>query len=166
MRPAAGEPIDPKQNEWLLTPAIILDAVRKVGPESSQLFYRRLAAGPDYDARREAAMRLGECGKTDYPANEPILRNLLGDGKFGVQAVAAVSLLLMGHKDMEPRIVEWLESSDRAAHYHVLEQLERISDSRQLIFTRAGIHQILKDPARAWEVNRRAERLLARIPAQ
>lgn len=166
MRPATAKPIDPKEDEWLLTPEIILDAVRKVGPESSQTFYRKLAAESDYEARHEAAMRLGECGNNDYPENEPILRNLLGDNTLGVQTAAAVSLLMMGHQEMQQRIVEWLESQDRAAHYFILEQFDRVADARHLTFARAGIQKILRDPGRAWEVNRRAERLLARIPKE
>ena len=85
---------------------------RRIGPEASQDFYRKLAAEADRDAREEAARRLGEVPAAKAQ-NEPILRTLLADTDQDVRMAAAVSLLLLGETDVRKPILAWLQGPEK-----------------------------------------------------
>ncbi len=159
-----AEPIDPRRHERLLSPRMILDAVAKIGPAASQTFYRRLAAEADTEARREAAVRLAEGSDDGRARNLPILRNLLGDSDTSVRAASAVSLLLLGEKDVQKQIVAWLKSADRGEQHTTLDQLGRVEDGRSLIFAREALQELAGRVRVSWYDDERLQRLLERIP--
>lgn len=161
---ARPEPIDPKRREPLLATAGILAAVRKIGPESSQAFYRQLAAERDSEARHEAAARLAESSPGDRPQNLPVLRNLLADEHVPVRIAAAVSLFILGERDVQAAILGWLESSEVWQADETLRQLERVRDGGSLVFARAAIQRLADQPARRAYGDNLAQRLLQRIP--
>jgi len=136
---AAPEPIRPKANEPLLTPKIILAAVAKIGPESSQEFYRALAGEDDTEARREAATRLAECGEADCEQNVTILGNLWADADIMIRMTAGVSLLILGETYPEKQILIWLSSGEPYPQSQLIVQLERIEDSKKLAFARDAL---------------------------
>ena len=158
-------PVRPRQNEPLLKPDTILQAVRKIGPESSQEFYRTLAAEDDTQARREAATQLAEGGEQNVEKNRPILRNLLADPDQSVRMTAAVSLLLMGEKEQEKQILAWLGASEPYPRYQMVEQLERVKDGKKLSFTRTALARFAAtEKHRNTYQHQRLQRLLQRIP--
>jgi HEAT repeat protein/tetratricopeptide (TPR) repeat protein len=136
---AAPEPIRPKANEPLLTPKIILAAVAKIGPESSQQFYRTLAGEDDTEARREAAARLAEGGEADRERNLTILTNLWADSDIMVRMTAGVSLLILGETYPEKQILIWLDSGEPYPQSQLIVQLERIADGKKLAFARDAL---------------------------
>ena len=92
---ARPRPLDPAGNEPLLTPALILESVRKIGPQVAQDFYRALAGERDVEGRLEAAQQLAAGTGPQRERNLPILKNLLSDENASVRLVAAVSLILL-----------------------------------------------------------------------
>ncbi len=133
--------IQPRKNEPLLNPDRILQAVRNIGPESSQEFYRTLAGGSDVPARSEAAVQLAEGSAQDGHKNLPILRNLLADGAATVRTAAAVSLLLLGESDSQKPILQWLSSTESYPRQEMLKQLKRVNDGSKLTFARSALER-------------------------
>jgi len=142
MRPT---PVDPRRNEELLSPRHILDAVRKIGPASSQPFYRTIAGEKDEEARLEATERLADCGRDDVRENVKILRNLLADENDRVRMAAAASLLILGQETARQSIIEWLDSPSEWSKRTMLQQLARVKDAAKLSFAQRRIESI------AWE---------------
>ncbi|NQT40982.1 MAG: HEAT repeat domain-containing protein [Planctomycetes bacterium] len=159
------EPIDPRRHERLLSPRIILDAVAKIGPAASQIFYRQMAAEPDTEARREAAIRLAEGTADDRAKNLPILRNLLGDSDMSIRTAAAVSLFLLGERDVEKQILAWLKSPDRGDWFTTIDQLGRVEDGRSLLFARDAIRKLAERVRGNSYQDERLRRVLDRIPS-
>jgi HEAT repeat protein/predicted negative regulator of RcsB-dependent stress response len=153
-------PIDPRRNEELLAPKHILEAVRKIGPVVSQEFYRALAGTGDTTAREEAAERLAEGGQDDIARNLPILRNLLADAAENVRMAAAVSLLIMGQKEAQPPILEWLDAAQAWQRSAILDQLKRVDDAAQLAFAHPKIAAIAADTAESDDLRQLARALL------
>jgi HEAT repeat protein len=164
-RIAEPKPIRPRQNEPLLKPDTILQAVRKIGPESSQEFYRTLAAEDDTQARQEAATQLAKGDEQNVEENRPILRNLLADPDTGVRMTAAVSLLLLGETGPQKQILVWLGGTEPYPKYQMVEQLERIQDGKKLIFARDSLTRFAAaEQHRNTYQHQRLQRLLQRIP--
>lgn len=163
---ARPEPIDPRRNEPLLEPKTILKAVRAIGPECSQEFYRKLAAEQDDGARAEAAERLAEGAAGDEAKNLPILRNLLADPEMHVRMAAAVSLLVLGQKDIERQILAWLDSPDRWEPRQIALRLDRVEDGNALVFARDRIEKLSKQYWRHSDDAGRLRSLLERIPKE
>jgi len=161
---ASPEPIDPRQNEPLLTPDRILAAVRKIGPASSQEFYRRLAGEEDLAAREEAAMRLAEGTAADKPKNLPILRNMMADPQPGVQTAAAVSLIILGQTEPRQQILLWLGSQQSWDQNRTIAQLERVQDGRLLQFARDALTKLANTRPIHQRLEERVRNLLRRIP--
>jgi HEAT repeat protein len=130
---ALPRPVNPRQNEELLSPRLILDAVRAIGPEASQDFYRTLAGEKDVEARAEAAARLAEGTPAEAPCNVLVLRNLLADSEEGVRVSAAVSLLVLG-EDARAPILGWLKTGRRWERATTIRQLARVADRSLLDF--------------------------------
>ena len=160
-RPA---PVDPRRHDKLLAPETILKAVRKIGPASSQEFYRKLAAERDTGARREAAERLAEGRPEDAKKNIPILRNLAADEDHGVRAAALASLLVLGQKDVEKQILTVLRSPDRWEPMTMVVELDRVRDGRLLVFARAEIEKVAREAPRHSRARQVAPKLLQRMP--
>jgi HEAT repeat protein len=165
-QPTGPAPIDPRRHEKLLSTQMVLDAVRKIGPAASQAFYRRLAAEADAEARREAAARMAEGSSDDKAKNIPILRNLLGDADVQVRVTSAVSLLLLGEKDVETHIVAWLKSPEHSERNSTLNQLDRVKDGRLLVFAREPLQTLANQVHMSSFEEKRLERLLGRIPRE
>jgi HEAT repeat protein len=157
-------PVDPRRNEPLLSTSTVLDAVRKIGPEFSQAFYRQLAGEKDTSARREAAERLAEAGAEDRADNLRILRSLLADQQAHVQMAAAVSLLILDQREVQPRILAWLQSSEPWQRSQMALQLQRVSDGRRLAFARDVIRKASRDALIDATLRERFVQLLSRIP--
>jgi HEAT repeat protein len=157
-------PIDPRRNEELLAPSHILEAVRKIGPAVSQEFYRKLAGAGDTTAREEAAERLAEGGKEDIASNLPILRNLLADASESVRIAAAVSLLIVGQKEVQKEaqqpILEWLDAAQTGQQSAILRQLKRVDDTARLAFARSRIAAIAADTTGSEDLRQLARALL------
>jgi HEAT repeat protein len=138
-------PADPQKNERLLTPAVILEAVSKIGSEEAQEFYRTLAGQKDIEARSEAAIRLAEGGPEDKQKNLTILRNLLADSSEAVRTHAAVSLLILGEDTVEAPILEWLRSTSMSGKYLILRDLGRVRDASRLAFAQEQMAALASD---------------------
>jgi HEAT repeat protein len=143
---SSPELIDPKENEWLLSTQIVLEAVRKIGPAASQAFYRTLAGEKDSEGRREAAERLSEGTDSDLEANLPIVRNLLADGDETTRIRAAASLIILGNDAGQAVILEWLRS-DVWKKRQAMEQLLRLKDPARRAFAEKDIRAIANDPS-------------------
>ena len=152
---AQPAPIDPRRNETLLEPARILEAVKKIGPEASQGWYRGLAAAEDDDSRLEAAQRLADGAPADAPKNVSILRNLINDGNGHIRIAAAVSLLMLHQDDMQKPILDWLKTDQDGLV--AMQQLRRVADARKLAFCRDVLEELAskKNPV---EYSQRAAR--------
>ncbi|MDA1014532.1 MAG: HEAT repeat domain-containing protein, partial [Planctomycetota bacterium] len=133
------ETINPRENEELLTPGIILEAVRKIGVQAAQDFYRRLAAESDLTARLEASEQLAHAVDSDVAKNTPILRNLLADQNADVRVRSAASLLILGDTQVRSLVLEWLKSSNAFVRRSMLMQLMRVMDGGKLEFARDAI---------------------------
>ena len=153
LKTAANPPASPLEGEILLTPAIILEAVRNIGPAASQAFYRGLAGAKDDNARREAAKALAEGALADMKENIPILQNLLGDRNQGIGLAAAVSLVHIGRSltlSTDPAIaaramlLDALNGQERWERMPALRELTRLR-LPEMEFARARIGAIAKD---------------------
>jgi HEAT repeat protein len=157
------QPIDPRNKENLLDVRTILEAVAKIGPESSQEFYRKLAGESDYEVRLEAAQRLGEVS-SDKIRNVPALRNLLADKQETVRMAAAASLLMLGEIDVRTPIMNWLKSPEKWRHVAIIRELARAKDGRLLMFARTAIEKVADEDRTGFGSAEFVEQLLKRIP--
>ena len=130
---AQRRPHDPRRDEELLTPDLILEAVRKIGPAAAQEFYRTLAAASDSADRAEAAIGLTE--GTDREPNLKILRNLADDAMVDVSIRARVSLLLLGEPGEDAFLRDRLHAGDDQERREILEQLGRLSGNQLVLFS-------------------------------
>jgi len=136
------KPIDPIANEWLLSTEIILNAVKKIRPEASQKFYRKLAGEKDTTARQEAALCLAVISESEK--NIPILRNMLADQDTAIQIRSAVSLLILGDDRGKQTIIEFLKAK-KWQKEAALKQLSRVKDPTQRAFANKYIAAIAND---------------------
>lgn len=141
---SSAKPVNPRRNEWLLSTEIVLNAVRKIGPDASQDFYRKLAGGEDPEARKQAAECLAEGKAKDREKNLPILQNLLSDKEERVQVRAAVSLLKLDDKSGQKIILQWLKGRPWQKRL-VLTLLEKVKNPDRLSFAKKEIITISKD---------------------
>jgi HEAT repeat protein len=158
---SATQPFQPVKSERLLSTAGILDAVRSIGPDVSQDFYRLLATGKDSSARYEAVEQLAQCGADDAAKNIPILRNLLGDKESSVRLSAAVSLLVLGRDEGQGEILGRLASSERRERQGAVQQLKRVTDHKRLAFARDRLQALAADPLLSDELRAQVQNLLA-----
>ena len=163
-RTSRRQPRDPRRNEPLLETRTILEAVAKIGPESSQEFYRALAAESDAEARMEAAARLAEGSPADRPRNLPVLRNLLADSVEQVRISAAGSLLILGETDVRKPLLAWLGAPEPWLRNQILLQFERVPDGQLLAFARRSLEQFPPDHREDPHQLQRVRQLLQRIP--
>jgi len=131
---ARPRPRDPRRDEELLTPAIVLEAVRKIGPAAAQPFYRALAAGNAPDERAEAAVGLADAAADGRADAVIILRNLSGDAIPVVRIRATASLLLLGEPGMDTALRERLSTGDDGERGEILSQLLRVPQDRREFF--------------------------------
>jgi hypothetical protein len=136
---------DPRPNEELLTPRMILDAVRAIGPALSQDFYRALVGDKEAEARTEAAARLSECAAVDAGQNIVILKNLLADSNVGVRISAAVSLLILEQDVARAPLLDWLEKGARWEKERTVRELNRVAGSSRLGFAHVALRAIAED---------------------
>jgi HEAT repeat protein len=158
-------PSDPRQDEELLNPHDIMEAVRKIGPAASQDFYRNLAGSADGAARCEAAVALADATPADREVNLPILRNLLADTYGPVRMRTAVSLLILGHDVAQRPILEWLSAANEGDKRQMLEQLARVTEGARLTFARQPITRLAADQTLHESIRQIAQSLLSRLPA-
>ncbi len=158
---ALPPPVDPRRNETLLSPQLILAAVAKIGSDEAQEFYRTLAGEKDMEARREAAIHLAEGGTDSMEENAPILKNLLEDSDWAVRIHAAVSLLVLGETVAKDRILEELTSAPEGRKALILSDLGRVTDVSQLEFAHERIAAIAFDTLLSSRVRSLARSLLA-----
>lgn len=148
--------VDPLQQEDLLQPRHLLDAVAKIGTAESQVFYRTLAAESGDEFREEAAIRLGSAGAVDRDRNITVLKSLLTSVSPRVRIAAATSLLILGESDGRQPILDGLVSPDWG---YTLQQLRRLGNG-QCRFARQEIEVIAKDPAKSKEIRELANAIL------
>ena len=169
LKNAANPPIDPQRNEELLKVEHVLEAVRKIGPQFAQEFYRGLAGSRERDARIEAARRLAEIGpdatsEADRAKNLPLLRALLGDTDGEVRQSAAVSLIIVGQNDGREIILEGLKG--RWPMLTLLE-LDRVGTGKLPGFTREVLLALTKYNADTEysneQIRKSAKNLLSKI---
>ena len=142
----------------------ILDAVRAIGPALSQKFYREMASDSSIRSRMEAAQRMADCDSADAKLNEPRLRMLLTDKEELVRMEAAVSLLVLGHHDVEPSIIAWIESEKSYERYSITWRLDRVKDAGKLAFARASLERLVDDPSETGNCRDSVRWLLKRMP--
>lgn len=156
----ANAPADPRHDEPLLSPAMVLEALGKIGPERAQAFYRSVAADEqDPTGRIEAARNLIHAGEDEREASVASLRMLAADaGNSALQAAAGVSLLLMGEeKEGEAAILTSLSGQWSGP---VLNELwQRVEDRSVLEFAHELLEKIAKDPNAHQTQRERAEGL-------
>lgn len=160
---AVPAPLDPREDEELLSPELILQAVAAIGPARAQEFYRGLAGLKDAAGRVEAAVRLAEGSAAELPANLPVLKSLLADPGQEVRLEAAVSLLILGESVAEPPVLEWLERGDRWQKVRTVRALQRVPDGVRLAFARRPLEAIAADAAADEQLRKQASALLERI---
>jgi HEAT repeat protein len=156
---AQRRPHDPRRDEELLTPDLILEAVRKIGPAAAQEFYRTLAAASDSADRAEAAIGLTE--GTDREPNLKILRNLADDAMVDVSIRARVSLLLLGEPGEDAFLRDRLHAGDDQERREILDQLGRLSGN-QLAYFNKDLEAIAKNPREPQFLRERAATLAAK----
>lgn len=127
---ARRRPLDPRRDEVLITPEMILDAVREIGPGESQAFYRALSGAREGGDRIQAAVGLGAATGPDQERSREILRNLGADPDLSVRISAAVSLVLMGDTSAETFLLERLKHGDNEERGELLTQLGRLPKAR------------------------------------
>ncbi len=115
-------PRDPVQDEELLTPKHILEAVQKIGGHGAQAFYRELAAATSMEDRMAAVVGLAEVEAARREENMVILRRLLADPERKVRTSAWVSLHSLG----EPGFSKVLRKSDPEERNELLTQMNRL----------------------------------------
>ncbi|MCH5375347.1 MAG: HEAT repeat domain-containing protein, partial [Planctomycetes bacterium] len=157
-------PIDPREDESLLTTTVILAAVQRIGTEASQDFYRRLAGESDAEARREAARRLAEGSESDRAKNVVILRGLLASQDTSVQMAAAVSLLILGETGVRSQILTWLAADAIDDVARISDELLRVADGTRLDFARKTLAERAAEAAGSPYGRQRFQTLLQRIP--
>jgi HEAT repeat protein len=140
---ALRRPRDPRRDEELLTPELVLEAIRKIGPAAAQVFYRSLAAASDSNDRAEAALGLAE--PTDRESNLKILRNLADDPVQEVSLRARVSLVVLGEPGADGFLLDRLHAGGEQERRTILVQLDRLSAS-QLGAFRQALEAIAKNP--------------------
>ncbi|NNE92479.1 MAG: HEAT repeat domain-containing protein, partial [Verrucomicrobiales bacterium] len=96
-REAENAPADPRHDEPLLSPRMVLEAVEKIGPEHAQEFFRGLVGEKnDHEGRLAAARGLGDAPEDERNESARVLRILAADAANPrVQAAASVSLFLI-----------------------------------------------------------------------
>ncbi|MEN8219183.1 MAG: HEAT repeat domain-containing protein [Pseudomonadota bacterium] len=140
------KPLEPRQNETLLEPQQIFEAIEKIGAGKAQEFYQTLAGGTDSRALCEAAIQLAEGDKLYLDKNIQILRNLVAHTYYtDVHMAAAVSLLLLGDDIAQKYILRWLDSSQNDEKRDIFEVLYRVKDANKLSFVRKQLHSIVTD---------------------
>ena len=142
----ANAPANPLHDEPLLTPRMVLEALRKIGPEHAQPFYRGLAAtGEDSTGRIEAGQMLLHAPEDEREPSLSVLRMLAADAEAPwVQVAAGVSLLLLGeNRTAEPAILNALESSSKGAALSELRR--RVDDKSRLGFAKEALQEIASD---------------------
>lgn len=156
---AQRRPHDPRRDEELLTPELILEAVRKIGPAAAQEFYRTLAAASDSTDRAEAAIGLTE--GIDREPTLKILRNLAGDPVRDVSIRARVSLLLLGEPGEDAVLRDRLHAGDDQERREILDQLGRLSGN-QLAYFNKDLEAVAKNPREPQFLRERAATLAAK----
>ncbi len=166
---AAGAPLEPERNETLLASSDVMAAVRHIGPQFAQEFYRQLAGSDDFEMVVEAARCLaqpgtGTAGQIELRKNLPVLRTLLASQIDQARIAAAVSLLLLGQKDAQKPILDELKGT--YAFLMFREWGVRIRDAHMLEFARAQLTAMAReaspDPQRR-EAHEGAQRWLQRL---
>lgn len=137
--------IDDIAQEEVLLPQHILDAVRKIGPEYSQDFYRALASSKDATARATAAKQLVGGLSVDRDRNVAVLKRLLVDDVASVRVVAAVGLIGLQDVSGQAVILDLLNSNDSRQLRRTLAAVATIGDAAQLSFCRDRIEAIAND---------------------
>ena len=149
-------PVDPRNQEVLLEPRHILEAISRIGSADSQGFYRTLAAESDPQFREEAAVQLGATDASNQPANIRVLQSLLADRSPQVSIAAAASLVILGNTDGQQLIRDSLKSADWAI---ALKQLQRVGRG-QARFARAELEAIANDSSKSAPIRAKASELL------
>lgn len=159
---ALPRPRDPRQDEDLLTPQQILEAVRQIGPAAAQQFYRALAGASQAADRAEAAVGLADGMAGERARNLAILRNLLGDPAADVRLRARVSLLLLAEPGMDTWLRDRLRTGEDRERGDVLGQLGRLP-AAQLEFFRPEIQAIATNARAPIYLREQARPVAARL---
>jgi HEAT repeat protein len=127
---AQRRPRDPRRDEELLTPDLVLEAVHKIGPAAAPEFYRALAAARESTDRAEAAVGMAEVAPADRETSLAILRNLSGDPEMGVRIRATASLVLLDEPGADAALRDRLRAGDANERGEILRQLSRLPKPR------------------------------------
>ena len=155
-RTSFAAPVDPRNQEVLLEPRHILEAISKIGTAESQGFYRTLAAESDPQFREEAAVQLGSADVENRRPNIDVLKSLLTDNSPQVSIAAATSLVILGNNEGQQLILDNLKSVNWA---YALKHLERVGRG-QCRFARAEIEAIGRDSSKSAEIRAKADAML------
>ena len=138
----------------ILTGEMILSALKEIGGQASDAFYRQLAASPDAEVRHEAATQLQGKG------NEDILKRLLRDDDQGIGVAAAVSLFTIGDEAGRTALLDWTGKCDRLVYFG---ELHRVSDAKRLAFLKGPLEACDQTGKLRWRVDSYSiERILER----
>ncbi|MEI8380836.1 MAG: HEAT repeat domain-containing protein [Planctomycetota bacterium] len=148
--------VDPRNQEVLLEPRHILEAISKIGSAESQGFYRTLAAESGPQFREEAAVQLGSADVKNRLPNIDVLKSLLTDNSPQVSIAAATSLVILGNNEGQQLILDNLKSINWA---YALKHLERVGRG-QCRFARAEIEAIARDASKSAEIQAKADAML------
>ncbi|MBX7223737.1 MAG: hypothetical protein K1Y36_27735, partial [Blastocatellia bacterium] len=121
-----------------VTSAGLLATVKKMGPASTQFFFRELAQSDYPEARQVAARHLGDT-LSKSSADILLLQELLEDRFLEVRITAAGSLLLQGETAGHQVFLQWLSNPRNQGLYLALKQLERVTDPAALEFARPAL---------------------------
>jgi HEAT repeat protein len=154
---------NPRRDEELLTAAQVLAAVREIGPELSQPFYRALAGAVDANDRMQAAIGLGSAAGSDQQSSQTILKTMRVDVISLVRIAAEVSLLQQGVEDDRADLLAGLQNEDNPDRGGILEQLARLPAARLAPF-REAIQHIATNQKEPEYLRNRAAGLIRALP--
>jgi HEAT repeat protein len=154
---------NPRRDEELLTAAQVLEAVREIGPEFSQPFYRALAGAVDADDRMQAAIGLGSAAGSDWQPSLAILKTTKGDANPPVRIAAEVSLLQLGLEDGRAGLLADLKNEENPERGRILEQLARLPAARLEPF-RDVVQHIVTNQQEPEYLRNRAAGLIRALP--
>ena len=154
---------NPRRDEELLTAAQVLAAVREIGPELSQPFYRALAGAVDIDDRMQAAIGFGSAAGPDQQPGQAILKTMSGDAYPLVRIAAEVSLLQQGVEDGRAGLLAGLQNEDNQERGGILEQLARLPAVRLAPF-REAIQRIATNQKEPEYLRDRAAGVMRALP--
>lgn len=157
----ANAPADPRHEEPLLSPQMVLEALAKIGAEHAQPFYRaRINDDRGSNGIWAAARQLGYAPEDEREASIAALRLVAANPEVGrIRAAALVSLVQLGDAEAQETVLQLLRSEESASMVYELYE-KQITDKSWLDFAREELRKVANDPTANSYSRSRAQQLL------